>query len=77
MSKINSNASSLIDEYIANKPVFAKVICELLRDLIHKSEPFIIEDWKWSIPIFQKIAWFVALQVSKTMFLLLFLTAQL
>lgn len=39
---------------IANKEEFAKVICELLRELIHKSDNFIIEDWKWNIPVFQK-----------------------
>ena len=54
MTKINSNASSLIDEYITNKPTFSKVICELLRELIHKSDDFIIEDWKWNIPVFRK-----------------------
>lgn len=54
MSKINSNATYLIDEYVANKEEFAKVICELLRELIHKSDNFIIEDWKWNIPIFKK-----------------------
>lgn len=54
MSKINPNASSLIDEYIANKEPFAKDICELLRKLIHKTDTTIIEDWKWRIPIFHK-----------------------
>ncbi len=54
MSKINPNASSLIDEYIANKKSFAKDICELLRNLIHKSDNNVIEDWKWNIPIFKK-----------------------
>ncbi len=54
MSKINPNASSLIDDYIANKETFAKDICELLRKLIHKADSTITEDWKWSIPIFHK-----------------------
>lgn len=52
MSKINSNASSLIDEYITCKDSFATEICELLRNLIHKANPAIIEDWKWNRPIF-------------------------
>lgn len=54
MSKINPNASSLIDEYIASKETSYIAICELLRELIHKADDAVLEDWKWSIPIFYK-----------------------
>jgi hypothetical protein len=54
MSKINSNASSLIDDYIANQEEFSKAICELLRELIHNYNDNVIEDWKWNIPVFHK-----------------------
>lgn len=54
MAKINPNASILIDEYLTSKAPFANEICLFLRDLIHKSDSSIIEDWKWNIPIFHK-----------------------
>lgn len=53
MAKINPNASLLIDEYISSKENFSREICEELRNLIHKSNTSIIEDWKWKVPIFQ------------------------
>jgi len=55
MSKVNPNASSLIDEYIASKELFEKNICKLFRKLIHKADNEVIEDWKWNIPIFNKV----------------------
>jgi len=54
MSKVNPNASKLIDEYIASKETFEKELCEILRELIHKADTEVIEDWKWKIPIFNK-----------------------
>jgi len=54
MAKINPKASSLIDEYILNLPDFSRNICETLRELIHKSDNTVIEDWKWKIPVFNK-----------------------
>jgi hypothetical protein len=54
MSKVNPNASKLIDEYISSKETFEKELCELLRELIHKADTEVIEDWKWKIPIFNK-----------------------
>lgn len=54
MAKINPNASKLIDKYLTSKAPFANEICLLLRDLIHKSDNLIIEDWKWNIPVFHK-----------------------
>ena len=52
MAKTNPKAKYLIDEYIAKKEPFLNEICELLRELIHKADTNIIEDWKWSRPIF-------------------------
>jgi len=54
MSKINPNAPFLIDEYIASKEPSFIAICELLRKLIHEADNTVLEDWKWSIPIFHK-----------------------
>lgn len=52
MTKINSNASFLIDEYIKNLAPFSKEICSTIRELIHLNNNAIIEDWKWKTPIF-------------------------
>lgn len=52
MAKTNSTPSILIDDYIENLPSFSKEICNLIRELIHKSSCSIIEDWKWNRPIF-------------------------
>src|SRR5436853_338053 len=43
----NSKASKLIDDYIAKSPAFAQKICNMLRQIILKADPKIIEDWKW------------------------------
>ena len=53
MSKINPNASALINDYIERKAHF-KPLSKLLRSLIHKAYPQVVEDWKWSSPVFQK-----------------------
>ncbi|MHB1105705.1 MAG: YdeI/OmpD-associated family protein [Lutibacter sp.] len=52
MSKINPNASSLIDGYINSRAAFAQEILSLLRKLIHKADNNIVEDWKWNVPVF-------------------------
>ena len=54
MAKINPNATNLIEEYIHSKENFAKEICLILRELIHTADEFVIEDWKWRIPVFHK-----------------------
>lgn len=54
MSKINPLASPLIDDYIATRTPFAKEVLALFRDLIHKADQNIIEDWKWNAPVFHK-----------------------
>jgi len=73
MSKINPLASSLIDDYINSRATFAKEILALFRQLIHKANQDIVEDWKWNIPVFHKnemVCGFAAFQkhVSLTFF---------
>ncbi len=53
MSKINPNASELIDEYIESFPEDKRIVMSKIRDIIHKAESAIIEDWKWG-PNFNK-----------------------
>jgi hypothetical protein len=55
MTKIKSNteAKALIDEYISNAPEFAQPVCIKLRKIILRSDPDIIEEWKWG-PNYQK-----------------------
>ncbi|MFI5221647.1 MAG: DUF1801 domain-containing protein [Bacteroidia bacterium] len=55
MAKIKhvENAPELISDAIENAPPLAKPILKKLRELIHKAEPKIIEDWKWG-PNFYK-----------------------
>lgn len=45
--------SHYIDDYIASAPEFARQICIRLRELIHRADPDIKEEWKWG-PNFQK-----------------------
>ena len=45
--KHNPDASRLIDEAIEQAAPFAQEICRKLRSIILKTEPSIIEDWKW------------------------------
>ncbi len=45
--KHNPNAKQLIDEGIASAEPFAQAICKKLRAIILKTDPAIIEDWKW------------------------------
>lgn len=52
-SKFDPNATKRIDEYIESSADFAKSICLKLREIIHKADPEIIEDWKWG-PNFNK-----------------------
>lgn len=54
MSKINPLASSLIDAYILSSSPFAKEILLIYRELIHKADKAVIEDWKWNAPVFHK-----------------------
>ncbi len=47
MPKINPEAPQKIDAYIEKSPEYAQPILHKLRELIHKSDPEIVEDWKW------------------------------
>ena len=42
-----SNADERVNEYIDSLPDFSKKICKRLREIILKSDPKMIEDWKW------------------------------
>jgi hypothetical protein len=55
MSKITikPDAPARIDEYIKKGPEFAQQICWKLREIIHKADSEILEDWKWG-PNFNK-----------------------
>ena len=46
-AKIQNNASTEVLNYIESLPEFAKTICHRLREIILKTDPGIIEDWKW------------------------------
>ncbi|MGZ3885094.1 MAG: YdeI/OmpD-associated family protein [Bacteroidia bacterium] len=46
-TKHRPDASEQIDAYIDALPVWSKKLCLQLRELILKSDPKIIEDWKW------------------------------
>ncbi len=41
------NASALIDDYVQKSRPFAQPICRKIREIILKSDPGIVEDWKW------------------------------
>lgn len=47
MPTINLKAKQLIDAYIQKQPAFAKQILLQLRQIIHRADPNIVEDWKW------------------------------
>ncbi len=46
------DASSLIDEYIAGSPDYARPILEKARQIIVAADSDIREDWKWNVPHF-------------------------
>jgi len=50
---IHPKAKQEIDKYLASLDGFAKPICRKLRELIHRADPAIVEDWKWG-PNFNK-----------------------
>lgn len=45
--KHQSDASYQIAEYISAMPEWSKAICIKLRNIIHKADPQMVEDWKW------------------------------
>ena len=46
------NASAQIDTYIKDLPGWQTEMMTKLRKLIHEADPEIIEEWKWSTPVF-------------------------
>ncbi|MDI1234065.1 MAG: DUF1801 domain-containing protein [bacterium] len=42
-----SDASYQISEYISAMPDWSRAICVKLRNIIHKADPQMVEDWKW------------------------------
>lgn len=45
--KHQADASLKIDDYIASLPEWSRKICKRLREIVLKSDPKLIEDWKW------------------------------
>ncbi len=46
-AKHDIEASVKIDDYIGSLPNWSKKVCNRLREIVLKSHPKIIEDWKW------------------------------
>lgn len=53
MATIREDAPQKIDAYISKLPDFSREICKRLRELIHRADEQIVEDWKWG-PNFNK-----------------------
>lgn len=51
MSKTTPPASALIDERIAGLGGWRGEMLAALRALIHEADPEIVEEWKWSNPV--------------------------
>ena len=72
MTKANTGTQRLIDDYIVNLPSWSKSICEKLRIIIHKADPNLVEDWKWTSPAFSHngtlICWFWAFSKNARLF---------
>lgn len=47
MAKIKEGATQRIDEAFAKMAPGIQAICVKLRELVHKADPLILEDWKW------------------------------
>src|SRR5688572_9362280 len=59
------NPTQLIDKYIASLPDWRGQTMARLRQIIHETEPDVIEEWKWGTPVFAKNGSFVALGAFK------------
>lgn len=46
-TKLHTEASHQISEYIESMPEWSRNICKKLRTIIHKADPQMHEDWKW------------------------------
>ena len=51
MSKTTPPASALIDERIASLGGWRGEMLAALRALIHEADPEVVEEWKWSNPV--------------------------
>lgn len=47
IQQAQSDAAYQITEYINSMPEWSRAICEKLRNIIHKADPQMLEDWKW------------------------------
>lgn len=45
--KHKADAALKIDDYLASLPEWSRKICKRLREIVLKSDPKLIEDWKW------------------------------
>jgi len=41
-----------IDNYLKSLPVWQRKNLETFRKLVHKVAPDVVEEWKWSVPVF-------------------------
>ena len=41
-----------VDTYLNSLPEWQRINLELFRRLIHEIEPSVVEDFKWSVPVF-------------------------
>lgn len=51
---VRPQSASTAREYFKKAPPFAQPICTKLREAILKAEPGIREDFKWSVPVYEK-----------------------
>jgi hypothetical protein len=51
---MNESAAQKIDGYLATLPVWQRDNLVAFRSAIHEVYPDIVEEWKWSVPVFMK-----------------------
>lgn len=54
-----------ITEYIENAPIVQKEMMKIIRELIHQNVPNLIEEFKWSRPVFKTTKDFAYFQGNK------------
>lgn len=54
-----------VTDYINNSPEEQKIIMERIREIIHKSVPDVLEEFKWSRPVFTLKKDFAYLKTAK------------
>ena len=60
-----SDASEQIDTYVAGLTGWQRQTTERLRALVHEAVPDIVEEWKWSTPVFARAGSVCAIGVFK------------